>query len=111
MPERSWFFASNGQQQGPYGEGQFRDFIAQGAITPDTLVWSEGMSGWQKAGDVPGLMRGGARPPAMPQVGPPPVMAGGGYSGDHGGAALSIDFGVWELFWRRSCRLARQCCL
>ena len=99
MAERSWFFASNGQQQGPVPEAQFRDLIARGSVTPDTLVWSEGMAGWQRAGEIPGLMSG-ARPPAMPQGGPPPVMAGGGYSGDHGGAALSLDVGVWELFWR-----------
>src|ERR1700729_829766 len=44
MPDRSWFFASNGQQHGPYGEAQLRDMIARGAVQPDTLVWSEGMS-------------------------------------------------------------------
>ncbi|HEY2248165.1 MAG TPA: DUF4339 domain-containing protein [Bradyrhizobium sp.] len=101
MAERSWFFASNGQQQGPYGEAQFRDFIARGGVTPDTLVWTEGMSGWQRAADVPGLMAG-ARPPAMPQAGPPPVMAGAGYTGGGygGGGALTIDFGIWEIVWR-----------
>ena len=93
MAERTWFFASNGQQQGPIPEVQFRDLIARGSVTPDTLVWSEGMAGWQKAGDVPGLM-GGARPPAMPQAGPPPVL------GAASGSSLSIDVGVWELFWR-----------
>ena len=100
MAERAWFFASSGQQQGPYGEAQFRDFIARGEVTPDTLVWTEGMSGWQRAADVPGLMAG-ARPPAMPQVGPP-VMAGAGYTGGGyvGGGALTIDFGIWEIFWR-----------
>src|SRR5580692_11561393 len=56
MTERSWFYASNGQQQGPIPEAQFRDLIAQGSVTPDTLVWSDGMAGWQRAGDVPGLM-------------------------------------------------------
>ena len=95
MADRSWFFASNGQQQGPFPEAQFRDFIARGAVTPDTLVWTEGMSGWQRAGDIPGLMTG-ARPPLMPQSGPPPAMATGG---DYGGA-LSIDFGIWEFVWR-----------
>jgi hypothetical protein len=94
MAERSWFFASNGQQQGPVPEAQLRDLIARGSITPDTLVWSEGMAGWQKAGEIPGLTSG-ARPPAMPQAGPPPMTAAGG-----SGSALSIDVGVWELFWR-----------
>jgi len=97
MAERSWFFASNGQQQGPIGEAQFRDLITRGSVTPDTLVWTEGMSGWQRAADVPGLMPGGARPPAMPQSGPPPVMAPGA---GLGGSTLSIDFGIWEIFWR-----------
>ena len=97
MAERSWFYASNGQQQGPTPEAQFRDLIAQGSVSPDTLVWSEGMAGWQKAGEIPGLMSG-ARPPAMPRPGPPPVMAAGG--GVSSGSALTIDVGVWELFWR-----------
>src|SRR6516162_2205911 len=28
MADRAWYFAANGQQQGPYGEAQFRDFVA-----------------------------------------------------------------------------------
>jgi hypothetical protein len=99
MAERSWFFASNGQQQGPYGEAQFRDFVARGAITPDTLVWTEGMAGWQRAGEIPGLMAGASRPPVMPQSGPPPVMAGGGYGGGSSDA-VSADLPVWGLFGR-----------
>jgi len=96
MAERSWFFAANGQQQGPVPEARFRDLIAQGSITPDSLVWTEGMANWQRAGDIPGLMSG-ARPPAMSQAGLPPVIAAGG---GYGGSALTIDFGIWEFFWR-----------
>ena len=55
MANRSWFYASEGQQQGPYPEAQLREFIARGTVTADTLVWSEGMAGWQKAGEIPGL--------------------------------------------------------
>ncbi len=97
MAERSWFFASNGQQQGPIGEAQFRDLIARGSVTPDTLVWSEGMAGWQRAGEIPGLMS------ARPSAGDAARRAAAGHGrlrGGHGGAALSIDVGVWELFWR-----------
>ncbi|MFX9023708.1 DUF4339 domain-containing protein, partial [Acinetobacter baumannii] len=86
MSDRSWFYASNGQQQGPFPESQLRDLIARGTVRADTLVWSEGMSGWQKAGEIPGLMSG-ARPPSMPQAGTPPTAGGGGYGGGH----LSID--------------------
>lgn len=65
MSDRSWFYASNGQQQGPYPEAQLRDLIARGTVRADTLVWSEGMAGWQKAGEIPGLMSdgGSAAPP------------------------------------------------
>jgi len=32
-----------------------RDLIGRGSVTPETRVWSEGMSAWQSAGDVPRL--------------------------------------------------------
>jgi hypothetical protein len=99
MSDRSWFYASNGQQQGPYPEVQLHDLIARGTVRADTLVWSEGMAGWQKAGEIPGLMSGGARPPAMPQAGAPP-MTGGGGSGGGGSGALSIDLPLWAFLGR-----------
>jgi hypothetical protein len=58
MSNRLWFFASGNTQQGPYSEDQLRDFIARGAVKSDTFVWTEGMSAWQKAGDIPGLLSG-----------------------------------------------------
>jgi hypothetical protein len=57
MAERSWFYAAGGQQQGPVSEAQLRDLIARGTVTADTLVWSEGMAAWQRAGEVPGLFQ------------------------------------------------------
>jgi hypothetical protein len=93
MADRSWFYASGGQQQGPHPEVQFRELIAAGAVSADTLVWTEGMAGWQKAEEVPGLMSGGASgPPAFPQFGGPPTGVRGG--------VLSIDLPVWALFGR-----------
>ena len=93
----SWFYASEGKQQGPFPEGQFRDLIAQGVVRPDTLVWTEGMAGWQKAAEIPGLIGGGGAPPMMP--GGPPMMGAGGYGGP-GGASLAVDFGILEFTWR-----------
>jgi hypothetical protein len=94
MPNQ-WFFAANGQQQGPYPEAQFRDLIAGGTVRADTLVWAEGMAGWQKAGEVPGLMPSGGAP-MMPQGGPPPMMGGGGAPGH----AISADLPLWGLLGR-----------
>ena len=95
MADQSWFFASQGQQQGPYPEAQLRQFIASRVVTADTLVWTEGMANWQKAGDIPGLFSGPSGPPAFPQSGGPPMNAGG-----HAGGPLSIDFGIWDFTWR-----------
>ena len=101
MSNRSWFYASSGQQQGPYPEAQLRDLITRGTIGADTLVWTEGMSGWQRAGDIPGLVPGGSGPPSFPQPGGPPSVAAGGYAGgSYGGGALSIDVGLFDLLWR-----------
>jgi hypothetical protein len=94
MPERSWFFAANGQQQGPYPEAQFRDFIARGMIRSDTLVWSEGMAGWQRAGDIPGLMSAAGGPPSMPRSGGPLMDTGAGRW------QLSLDMGILDFTWR-----------
>ena len=99
MSNRSWFYASNGQQQGPYPEAQLRDLIARGTVRADTLVWSEGMAGWEKAGTIPDLMMsGGSAPPAVPRPGGPPMAPNGGYAS--GSSVLSFDFGIWDFVWR-----------
>ncbi|HSZ97178.1 MAG TPA: GYF domain-containing protein [Bradyrhizobium sp.] len=89
MPNRSWFYANGGQQQGPLPEAQFRDLIARGIIRADTLIWTDGMSGWQKAGDIPGLLSPAARPPAMPGRAPAPAGSDSG--------SLSIDFEILDF--------------
>jgi len=94
MAGRSWFFASHGQQRGPYPEAQLREFIATGAVTADTLVWTEGMASWQKAGEVPGLMSAASDLPAMPYSGGYATSAGG-YDGP-----LSIDLPLWAMLGR-----------
>ena len=61
--------------RGPFPEAQLRDLITRGTVRADTLVWSEGMSGWQRAGEIPGLMPAGGAPPSVPQPGGPPPMS------------------------------------
>ena len=92
MSNRLWFYADRGQQQGPFPEAQLRDLVARGAVRPETLVWTEGMSGWQKAGDIPGLFSAAAQAPSMP--GKMPAMAGGG------SGSLSVDFEILDFVVR-----------
>ncbi len=94
MPERSWFLAANGQQQGPYPEAQVRDFIARGMVTAQTLVWTEGMANWQRASEIPGLMSAAGASPVITQAGGPSM------STDGSGSSLSIDFGILDFTWR-----------
>ncbi|MCJ9706778.1 DUF4339 domain-containing protein, partial [Bradyrhizobium sp. SHOUNA76] len=60
----SWFYASEGKQQGPFPEGQFRDLVAQGVVRPDTLVWTEG--NLPQLGGCRGCDAGGTVDPVPP---------------------------------------------
>lgn len=60
-----WYYAIKDQRQGPIAEAEFEQLVSDGTITGDTLVWREGMTGWQPYSSVAG---GGAAP----------VVAGGG---------------------------------
>src|ERR1700730_10600763 len=95
MSNRSWFFASEGKQQGPYPEARLREFIAGGTVTAETLVWTEGMAEWQKAGEIPGLLWGTAAASAWPPSGMTPP------AGEPATVQpLSVEFGIWELLGR-----------
>jgi hypothetical protein len=60
--ETMWHIAENGQTRGPIPQSQLA-----GQITRDTLVWTEGQSGWLKAGDIPALSRLFASMPPRPR--------------------------------------------
>ena len=57
-----WYLARDGQQYGPYSSEQFRQFAAEGRLTPNDLVASVGGQQWLPAGAVPGLVFGPAPP-------------------------------------------------
>ena len=70
-PMPAWHVAVNGQTQGPYTMQQISAGIASGEVTPETMVWSNGMAGWTAAGQVQQLSGSfGATPPPPP---PPPA--------------------------------------
>jgi hypothetical protein len=95
MAERTWFFASESKQQGPYPEQQFRMLITQGVVSAETLIWTDGMADWQRAGDVPGLVSSAA---------PPPAMAGSfgtaAATRAPAGGAVTAEFSTFGLFGR-----------
>ncbi|KPQ07573.1 MAG: putative virion core protein (lumpy skin disease virus) [Rhodobacteraceae bacterium HLUCCA12] len=69
--QAAWHIAENGQTKGPFAVAQLQEMVAQGALTRETLVWTQGQEGWQKAGDTNALSQlFGATPPPPP---PPPA--------------------------------------
>lgn len=68
-----YFFIKNNERLGPFELEQ----LLQNGLTPDSLVWCQGMANWTKAGDVADLAAVFA--PPMPQApaqpAPPPAPA------------------------------------
>ncbi|MGI8756802.1 MAG: SPFH domain-containing protein [Acidimicrobiales bacterium] len=61
-----------GASQGPFTIAQIQSGIANGQVTPQSLVWSAGMAGWVAASTVPALQSLFAAPPPLP---PAPASA------------------------------------
>lgn len=81
MPNVQYYLAVSGQQIGPFPVPQLQQLVQNGQLTPQTLVWKQGMAGWEQAGSVaelaslfaPPVPGGGATPPPMPGSTPPPM--------------------------------------
>ena len=72
----NWYYSDSGAQKGPVDEATLAALVRQGVVTPDTLVWHDGMPDWQPLS--------AAAPHLAPQV-VPPRMPGGGEPADDSG--------------------------
>ena len=43
----NWYYAPNNEQLGPIDQAGLDRLVQQGTITPETLVWHEGLTDWQ----------------------------------------------------------------
>ncbi|HEY3504641.1 MAG TPA: SPFH domain-containing protein [Actinocatenispora sp.] len=68
-PQQQWYIGVGGAQQGPFDQPGLARQAASGALTPETLVWRQGMAQWTAARDVPELaaVLGSTPPPLPPQ--------------------------------------------
>ncbi len=48
----AWFVGVGGKQEGPFDPAALADKAASGTVTRDTLMWKQGMAGWQKASEI-----------------------------------------------------------
>lgn len=71
MPNVQWFVVIGGQQAGPFTPPQLQQLVQNGNLTPQTLVWRQGMPQWGAASSLPELVPLFAPPAAGPT--PPPI--------------------------------------
>ncbi|MDG2390863.1 MAG: SPFH domain-containing protein [Planctomycetaceae bacterium] len=71
-PAAVWHIAVDGQTQGPFSPQQIQQGAASGQVTPETMVWSNGIGAWTPAIQVPQLspLFGQAPPPPPPPPAP-----------------------------------------
>jgi hypothetical protein len=56
VPEPArWYHLQGTEQHGPIGLEEIRRLVLEGAVTPDTYVWADGMPDWLHAREVPAL--------------------------------------------------------
>jgi hypothetical protein len=54
--EVMWFYREDGEKRGPVVQYEMKRMLREEEITPNTLVWAEGMESWRAAFDVPDLL-------------------------------------------------------
>ncbi len=84
MPDKQWYVAQNGQSIGPMSQVEVIQGLQNGTYASADHVFTEGMSGWVAAAEVPELA--GASPRTAT---PPPPPSGGGSATDE------IDFEIF----------------
>ena len=66
-----WYYVHGGDRQGPVDRESLDSLVRSGGLSPDDLVWGEGMADWKPAREVPGLF--GAAPAAAQPPAPDPA--------------------------------------
>ena len=62
----AWYYLENDNRIGPVERGEIERRISNGTITPHTLVWQEGLDGWEEAGRHFQTSGGVSAPPPIP---------------------------------------------
>jgi hypothetical protein len=73
MPHESWYVLVGGQQYGPYPPAAMEQFVAEGRVTPQTMVRQGETGDWAPAGQMLDLSHGPASAGGYPPGGFPPA--------------------------------------
>ncbi len=67
MSEKAqWYYVENNDRKGPVVLAELKQLATRGVVTPETLVWKEGMPDWEKAQSIKGLFQQEAK--ARPKI-------------------------------------------
>lgn len=75
-PQISLYLNVAGQNYGPYNYETCEQLVKNGQLTPQSMVWMEGMPAWSQAGQVPALQTLFTPPPTVPGMPPLPPTGG-----------------------------------
>lgn len=99
-----WYYAVGEERKGPHGDEEFQRLVQQGVVTPQTLVWREGLSAWQTYESLAGTVDMVGAPPPVRSAAAPAAPSGVVCSGCHGvfssGDVISLGGG----FYCASCK-------
>ena len=69
VPQVMFYVAVDREKKGPYSQADIESQVVSGAVTSDTLVWTQGMENWQPAKEVAALKATLSRtPPPLPDA-------------------------------------------
>ena len=62
----AWYYLENDNRIGPVEHKEIERLVSQGTVTAKTLVWRDGMDGWEEAARHFGIAGGVSGPPPVP---------------------------------------------
>ena len=69
---KTWHYLTPSRSTATVLEEGLDELVQSGGLTPQTMVWTDGMAGWQPAAQVlPAIFAKGGTPPPMPNNPPP----------------------------------------
>jgi uncharacterized membrane protein YhdT len=93
--ERDWLYLLAGEREGPIADSGLRAMVRDGVLSPGSLVWTEGMAGWEAAGQVLPAYVGTPGSLALPDGTPMFFRVSVGKF-----VTMAVaTFGLYEIYW------------
>lgn len=97
-----WYYLLNDTRIGPVEGSEIERLVSQGSVTAHTLVWREGLDGWEEAGNHFSISEGFSGPPPVPPRAPRALYHGA--PARSFGEAISVCINKYVTFSGRASR-------